>query len=117
MRKAIAEAEIVFVSAASAREAAIKIALGRLRIPDTIEAGVVDSAFEKLPINFSHTEDAARLPPHNNDPFDRMPIAQAVTEGLTLVTHDRRPRRHRPPATPPVALLRTPARESYYREA
>lgn len=89
-RNAIAEAEIVFVSAASAWEAAIKAALGRLKIPDTVEAGVIDSGFEKLPINFSHAEGAARLPPHHNDPFDRMLIAQATAEGLTIVTHDRR---------------------------
>ena len=89
-RDAIADAEIVFVSAATAWEAAIKVALGRLRIPDTIEAGVIDSGFEKLPINFSHAEAVARLPPHHSDPFDRMLVAQARVEGLTLVSHDRR---------------------------
>ena len=88
-RQAIAEAQLVFVSAATAWEAAIKAALGRLQIPDTIEAGVVDSGFEKLPISFSHAESAARLPPHHADPFDRMLVAQARAEGLTLVTHDR----------------------------
>jgi PIN domain nuclease of toxin-antitoxin system len=89
-RRAIAGADVVFVSAATAWEAAIKIALGRLRIPDTIEAGVVDSGFARLPIGFSHAEAAARLPPHHADPFDRMLVAQAQIEGLTLVTHDRR---------------------------
>ncbi len=89
-RNAIADAEIVFVSAATAWEVAIKVALGRLRIPDTVEAGVIDSGFEKLPIQFSHAETAARLPRHHNDPFDRMLVAQAQVEGLTLVTHDRR---------------------------
>jgi len=89
-RRAIAEAQLVFVSAATAWEAAIKAALGRLQIPDTIEAGVVDSGFEKLPISFSHAESAAHLPPHHADPFDRMLVAQARAEGLTLVTHDRR---------------------------
>jgi PIN domain nuclease of toxin-antitoxin system len=89
-RRAIAEADVVFVSAATAWEAAIKIALGRLRIPDTIEAGVLDSGFEKLAIGFSHAEAAARLPAHHADPFDRMLVAQAQLEGLTLVTHDRR---------------------------
>jgi len=93
-RDAIAEAEIVFVSAASAWEAAIKVALGRLRVPDTIEAGVIDSGFEKLPINFSHAEAAAHLPQHHHDPFDRMLVAQARVEGLTLVTHDRRMERY-----------------------
>ena len=76
-------------SAASAWEAAIKVALGRLRIPDTIEAGVLASGFERLPITFAHAEAAGRLPPHHADPFDRMLIAQARLEGLTLVTHDR----------------------------
>jgi len=89
-RRAIADADIVFVSAASAWEAAIKIALGRLRVPDSIEAGVSDSGFEKLPIAFSHAEASARLPSHHSDPFDRMLVAQARIEGLTLVTHDRR---------------------------
>ena len=89
-RRAIAVADVVFVSAATAWEAALKIALGRLRVPDTIEAGVVDSGFEKLPIALPHAEAAARLPPHHADPFDRMLVAQAQIEGLTLVTHDRR---------------------------
>ena len=93
-RRAIAVADVVFVSAATAWEAALKIALGRLRVPDTIEAGVVDSGFEKLPIGFPHAEAAARLPPHHADPFDRMLVAQAQIEGLTLVTHDRRLRRY-----------------------
>lgn len=89
-RRAIAEAQIVFVSAATAWEAAIKASLGRLQIPDTIESGVIDSGFEKLPISFSHAEAAAHLPPHHADPFDRMLVAQARAERLTLVTHDRR---------------------------
>ena len=86
---AIVDADIVFVSAASAWEAAIKASLGRLKLPDTVESGVEDSGFEKLPITFSHAEDAAALPLHHQDPFDRMLIAQAAAEDLTLVTHDR----------------------------
>jgi PIN domain nuclease of toxin-antitoxin system len=89
-RRGIAEADVVFVSAATAWEAAIKIALGRLQIPDTIEAGVAASGFEKLSIAFPHAEAAAQLPAHHADPFDRMLVAQAQIEGLTLVTHDRR---------------------------
>jgi PIN domain nuclease of toxin-antitoxin system len=100
-RRAIAGADVVFVSAASAWEAAIKIALGRLRVPDTIEAGVLESGFEKLAIGFAHAEAAARLPAHHTNPFDRMLIAQAQIEGLTLVTHDRRLARYE------VELLRT----------
>ena len=88
-RSSIATADIVFVSAASAWEAAIKAALGRLELPDTVEAGVLASGFEKLLITFSHAEQAASLPQHHRDPFDRMLVAQAQAEGLTLVTHDR----------------------------
>jgi PIN domain nuclease of toxin-antitoxin system len=77
------------VSAASAWEAAIKVSLGRLELPDTVEAGVLASGFEKLSISFSHAERAGALPPHHKDPFDRMLVAQAQADGLTLVTHDR----------------------------
>jgi PIN domain nuclease of toxin-antitoxin system len=89
IREAIAKAEEVFVSAASVWEAAIKISLGRLEVPDTIEAGVVASGFAKLPIAMSHAEGVAALPLHHRDPFDRLLVAQAKAEGLTLVTHDR----------------------------
>lgn len=88
-QKRISTADLVFVSVASAWEAAIKAALGRLEIPDTLEAGVLASGFEKLLISFSHAERAARLPAHHRDPFDRMLVAQAQAEGLALVTHDR----------------------------
>jgi PIN domain nuclease of toxin-antitoxin system len=89
VRSRISDADLVFVSAASAWEAAIKASLGRLELPDTIEAGVLASGFERLLITFSHAEQAAGLPPHHRDPFDRMLVAQARAEGLTLVTHDR----------------------------
>jgi PIN domain nuclease of toxin-antitoxin system len=74
----------------SAWEAAIKIALCKLRLPESFEAGVVASRFDKLPIDFSHAEAVTALPRHHNDPFDRMLIVQAMSERLTLVTHDRR---------------------------
>ena len=89
VKSSIASADIVFVSAVSAWEAAIKSSLGRLEIPDTIEAGVLASGFEKLLLTFAHAERVAGLPHHHRDPFDRMLIAQAQAEGLTLVTHDR----------------------------
>lgn len=89
VRSRIATADIVFVSVASAWEAAIKVSLGRLELPDTMEAGVLASGFEKLLITFSHAERVAGLPPHHRDPFDRILVAQAQAEGLTLVTHDR----------------------------
>jgi PIN domain nuclease of toxin-antitoxin system len=88
-REAIAAADVVFVSAATAWEAGIKSALGRLRYPDTIDAGVEESGFERLPISIAHAERAASLPKHHADPFDRMLVAQSELEDLTLVTHDR----------------------------
>jgi PIN domain nuclease of toxin-antitoxin system len=88
-RDAIADADVVFVSAVTAWEAAIKAALGRLRYPDTIDRGVEDSGFEKLSITLAHAERAARLPRHHADPFDRMLVAQSEMEDLTLVTSDR----------------------------
>lgn len=89
-RDAIATADVVFVSAASAWESAIKSALGKLTLPDSVSAGVADSGFQELPIAFSHAERAGRLPHHHRDPFDRMLVAQAQLEDLCLVTHDGR---------------------------
>ncbi len=96
-RDVISRAAIVFVSVASAWETAIKIALGRLTLPDPMEVGVLASGFEKLPITFSHTQLIAGLPHHHRDPFDRMLIAQAISEELTLVTHDSQLRAYRVP--------------------
>jgi PIN domain nuclease of toxin-antitoxin system len=90
VRRRIASAGLVFVSVASAWEAAIKVAVGKLKLPQSFEAGVVASRFDKLPITFRHAEFVATLPRHHNDPFDRMLVAQALCERLTLVTHDRR---------------------------
>lgn len=87
-REAISRAEVVFVSSASAWEAAIKQALGRLEIPDRFELGVEESGFEKLVVTFAHAERAGALPLYHRDPFDRMLVAQALEEGLTLVSHD-----------------------------
>ena len=88
-REAIARATVVHVSAASAWEVAIKIAIGRLQIDGAFEDHVLDAGFEALPITFAHAAEVPRLPPHHADPFDRMLVAQARLERLTLVTHDR----------------------------
>ena len=78
----------VFLSSASIWEIAIKHSLGRLQIPEPASAAAVRLGFEPLPISFAHAEATALLPPVHRDPFDRMLVAQARTEGLTLVTHD-----------------------------
>ncbi len=89
-RRAITEAAVVYVSAATAWEAAIKASLGKLRLPASVETGVAESGFERLPVTFGHAEAVARLPFHHRDPFDRMLVAQCLSERLALVTHDRR---------------------------
>ena len=87
-RRAIEEADAVYVSAASAWEVGIKTGLGRLRPSRTVEQAASESGFLELPITFGHAERVAVLPPHHRDPFDRMLVAQADVEGLTLVTRD-----------------------------
>jgi len=96
-RKGIGEAEIAFVSAASAWEAAIKKGLGKLDVPEPFEDAVQASGFSKLDVTFSHAAGVTALPRHHGDPFDRMLVAQATIEGLTLVTHDPRFRPYRVP--------------------
>lgn len=86
---AIALAPLVAVSAASAWEAAIKANVGKLRLQGSFEEGAIASGFTPLAISFRHAELAGALPNHHRDPFDRMLVAQAMNEGLTLVTADR----------------------------
>lgn len=88
--EAIRGADDVFISAASAWEVAIKAAAGKLRLGASFGDGVAQSGFVPLPVNFLHAAAAGELPPHHRDPFDRMLVAQARVERLTLVSHDRR---------------------------
>jgi PIN domain nuclease of toxin-antitoxin system len=90
-REAIADpANLVAVSAASAWEISIKKALGKLAVPDDLEQQVQAGGLVPLPIGIAHGIAAGRLPRHHDDPFDRMLIAQALAEGLTIVTRDKR---------------------------
>lgn len=66
----------------------IKQSLGKLKIPDDIEHKIELAGFLKLPITLYHGEQAGKLPAHHRDPFDRMLIAQAQAEGLTIMTKD-----------------------------
>jgi PIN domain nuclease of toxin-antitoxin system len=90
-RDAIADsANLVMVSAATAWEISIKKALGKLAAPDDLEQQVQAGGFTALPISIAHGIAAGQLARHHEDPFDRMLIAQAIAEGLTIVTRDKR---------------------------
>jgi PIN domain nuclease of toxin-antitoxin system len=84
----IADAENVYVSAASVWEMAIKTAIGKLDAPDDLEEQLQRHRFEQMPVSVSHALAVAKLPRHHSDPFDRMLVAQASFESLTLVTAD-----------------------------
>lgn len=88
-RRAIRDgANEVYLSAASVWEIVIKQGLGRLRAPEPASVAPRRLGFQPLPITFEHAEATASLPPVHRDPFDRILVAQARIEGLTLVTHD-----------------------------
>lgn len=90
-RSAIASGEsVVFVSAASVWEIAIKQGIGKLEAPDDLEAQLEHHQFDALPISTKHALVAGGLPHHHEDPFVRMLVAQAQVEGLTIVTRDSR---------------------------
>ncbi len=80
----------VAVSAATAWEIAIKKAVGRLDAPDDLLDALAANAFDALAITAAHALAAGALPAHHTDPFDRMLIAQARSEGLTIISVDRR---------------------------
>lgn len=80
----------VFISAVSAVEIAIKSALGKLHVPSDIEAEITLRGFNHMPLKYSHGKALEGLAPHHQDPFDRMLIAQARLEGLTIITHDKK---------------------------
>ena len=88
-RRLIAEADEVMISAASIWEAAIKAGIGKLDVAaEALVAGITASGFAELPIRASHAALIQTLPHHHRDPFDRLLVAQAITEPLQLITAD-----------------------------
>lgn len=83
----------VFFSAASAWEISIKSSLGRVALPDDAERYVPkqleQNAFEALPVRLQHALRVGALPDIHRDPFDRLLVAQALIEDLTLLSRDR----------------------------
>jgi PIN domain nuclease of toxin-antitoxin system len=78
----------IFLSPVSLWEITIKQATGRLAGPADLAEQVRDMGFRELPVTHVHAIAARRLPMHHRDPFDRMLVAHAVTEGLALVSRD-----------------------------
>ena len=87
---------LVFVSAATAWEIAVKKMIGKLEAPDDLPAALAANNFLELPITIlhrrgyanEHSQKLYHLPLHHHDPFDRIMVAQAMSEGLTLMTRD-----------------------------
>lgn len=80
----------LYFSAASIWEIEIKRAKGKLDAPEDLLETTRQRGFAELAVLSPHAIIAARLPPHHGDPFDRMLVAQAQRENLTIVTNDRR---------------------------
>ena len=89
VRKALLNADALVVSAATIWEISIKRALGKLSIEGDPVSFARRAGCQPLPISWDHADAAGNLPPHHADPFDRLLIAQARCEGLTLATADR----------------------------
>jgi PIN domain nuclease of toxin-antitoxin system len=88
-RALIESAEAVHVSAVSIWEVAIKARLGKIEAdPDELCAAIGASGFSELPISSAHAAAVTRLPQHHADPFDRLLVAQALTEPLRLLSAD-----------------------------
>jgi len=80
----------VYSSIASAWEIAIKVALKRLDFEvDSLADSLAASGIQALDVDLRHVARVAQLPLHHRDPFDRMLIAQALCESMTLVSRDR----------------------------
>jgi len=87
-RRAIAGNDVL-VSAVAVWEVAIKRHLGKLDAPADLLVQLEQAGVGLLPISPRHADRVGSLPPHHRDPFDRLLVAQAESDGLTLVTADQ----------------------------
>ncbi|CAN7601322.1 type II toxin-antitoxin system VapC family toxin [Rhizobium sp. LjRoot254] len=85
----VADGSLIYVSIVSLWEIAIKTSIGKLEIQADVIETLREYDIEILPMTVSHIEAVRTLPHHHRDPFDRMLIAQAMTEDLSLLTVDR----------------------------
>jgi PIN domain nuclease of toxin-antitoxin system len=89
-REAIEQAAELSFSVVSFAEIGVKVAIGKLNVPKDLRKHIVDSGMRILGLSPEHGLGVAELPLHHRDPFDRLLIAQAQHEGLTVVTADGR---------------------------
>lgn len=94
LRSVVSEADEIYVSAATVWEVSIKSGLGKLDVPDDLFDRAFAAGARPLPISWAHARTVRDLPPHHADPFDRMLIAQARCEGLSLVSADAKFRKY-----------------------
>ena len=83
----------IYLSIASLWEIAIKVGVGKLELPEPFAVFIrqqleVNSRLRMLAISINHLEMIASIPMHHRDPFDRLLIAQAIHENLTIITSD-----------------------------
>lgn len=86
--KLLHEAEIVYVSAVVAWEIAVKAKLGKLKLAKAVSEGLRQAGFRELPLRIDHAEASANVQMPHKDPFDRLLLAVADAEGLSLLTSD-----------------------------
>ncbi len=88
---------LVLISAVVVWEIRIQQALGNLKLPRNFRRVLEGEPFEMLDVTVDHAHTVGDLPPHHRDPFDRILIAQATVEGLTIVTRDLRFKKYKVP--------------------
>ncbi len=88
-RDAIADpSNLIVVSSVSLWECAIKASIGKLDLPEDFFDSMPEAGYEVMPIRISHLNVYRTLPMHHRDPFDRMLVAQARAEAMTLISRD-----------------------------
>ncbi|MFL6109548.1 MAG: type II toxin-antitoxin system VapC family toxin [Marmoricola sp.] len=90
-RSTIAQSRTKYVSAVTHAELAIKAGLSKLRVPQDLPQRLASGGFDPLPLSAEHAEGMRSFPELvGHDPFNRMLVAQAYVDGLTLLTADTR---------------------------
>lgn len=83
---AISDADDLLFSVVSFAEIGVKASVGKLVVPPDLQAKIAEAGVRSFGLSAAHGLAVATLPPHHRDPFDRLLIAQALTEGLTLIS-------------------------------